>query len=190
MRTTNRRHAVFNKDWVKYLQTEDLTPPIRKEGSGLYSRDAAIVYDYEASSFLKKDIYRVVKGFEYITSTGLIVVVPTGYLTDGASIPRIFRGYINPWGRHARAAIIHDVLCDFATIYDRNDKGVIVSDNDINRIFLEAMSTDSVKSSKRVIIITGVKLYFKYIRPKAPDKEPLEIDQLKELYAKRINTAS
>ena len=37
-------------------------------------------------------------------------IVPSGFLTDAASIPKIARIFINKWGKHARAAILHDYM--------------------------------------------------------------------------------
>jgi hypothetical protein len=39
-----------------------------------------------------------------------VVNVPPGFATDFASVPRPFRTIISPWGRHGRAAIVHDSL--------------------------------------------------------------------------------
>lgn len=41
---------------------------------------------------------------------GEFVHVPIGFATDFASVPRPFWWWIAPWGRHGRAAIIHDFL--------------------------------------------------------------------------------
>lgn len=42
--------------------------------------------------------------------SGDLVSVPLGFMTDFASIPRAFRWWLGPWGRHGRAAVIHDYL--------------------------------------------------------------------------------
>ena len=43
--------------------------------------------------------------------SGLVIEVPAGFETDGASIPPPLRGLLPAWGRYSRAAIIHDYLC-------------------------------------------------------------------------------
>ena len=43
-------------------------------------------------------------------STGVWIWVPAGYVTDFASIPRVGRWMIPPFGRHAIAAVVHDWL--------------------------------------------------------------------------------
>lgn len=42
--------------------------------------------------------------------TGRTIWVPASYVTDFASIPRVGRWLISPFGRHAIAAVIHDWL--------------------------------------------------------------------------------
>lgn len=41
---------------------------------------------------------------------GPTIEVPVGFATDFASVPRPLWWWIAPWGRHGRAAIIHDFL--------------------------------------------------------------------------------
>lgn len=38
------------------------------------------------------------------------IVVPMGFVTDFASIPRMFWTILPKWGRYGRAAIVHDYL--------------------------------------------------------------------------------
>lgn len=39
-----------------------------------------------------------------------LVVIPAGFVTDGASIPRWARPFLDPWGRVGLAALLHDYL--------------------------------------------------------------------------------
>lgn len=53
----------------------------------------------------------LVSEFEYEhPKTGECIRVPEGYVTDFASIPGFIRGIIQPFGRHAKAAVLHDWL--------------------------------------------------------------------------------
>ena len=53
----------------------------------------------------------VIQPFGYINDrTGRTIWVPAGYVTDFASIPRVGRWLISPFGRHAIAAVVHDWL--------------------------------------------------------------------------------
>lgn len=38
------------------------------------------------------------------------IVIPAGFVTDGASVPRLFWNIIPPWGQYGRAAVVHDYL--------------------------------------------------------------------------------
>lgn len=38
------------------------------------------------------------------------VTIPKGFCSDGASVPRLLRGILEPWGKYAQAAIVHDFL--------------------------------------------------------------------------------
>jgi hypothetical protein len=45
-----------------------------------------------------------------IRDSGVVITVPTGFVTDFASIPRAFWSVLVPTGRYGRAAIVHDYL--------------------------------------------------------------------------------
>ena len=70
----------------------------------------------------------------YATRAGEIIVAPAGFITDLASIPRIFHALIPVNGRHRLAAIVHDYLF---VIQDRPRA-------DVDNIFLEAMEDSGV----------------------------------------------
>lgn len=50
------------------------------------------------------------KLLESYTSNNGKVTVPAGFVTDGASIPFVFRWLFSPTGKYFGAAIIHDYL--------------------------------------------------------------------------------
>lgn len=54
--------------------------------------------------------------------------VPLGFMTDFASIPRIFRFLVSKWGKHGNAAVLHD-YCYWAQDRSREES---------DRIFKEA----------------------------------------------------
>ena len=60
--------------------------------------------------------WRVIAPFRfYVNDDGSDVIeVPTGYVTDLASVPRFLWWLLPPHGRYAKAAIIHDYLYDNA----------------------------------------------------------------------------
>jgi uncharacterized protein DUF1353 len=72
------------------------------------------------------------------------VTVPPGFKTDFASVPRPFWFWIAPWGRHGRAAIVHDFLYQLGSV---TNPGKPVADRlrrppkrEVDRIFRQAMA--------------------------------------------------
>ncbi|WP_427170619.1 DUF1353 domain-containing protein [Fusobacterium nucleatum] len=98
------------------------------------------------------DIYwEVLEEYSYETSIGL-VVVPKGFRTDYASVPKIFRNIINTYGKHGRAAVVHDWL------YSSKCK-IEIKRAEADRIFLEIMEEWDVKKYKRVLMYTLVRMF-------------------------------
>lgn len=56
--------------------------------------------------------YRLARDYE-VTLGGLRGVVPTGFLTDFASVPRPLWAIFPPFGRYSRAAVWHDYRYQF-----------------------------------------------------------------------------
>jgi hypothetical protein len=84
----------------------------------------------------------------YVTRQGETIVVPPGFITDLASIPRIFHPLIPVNGRHRSAAIVHDFLY---VIQDR-ERG------EADRIFLEAMEDSGVRWTQRRLMYSAVRV--------------------------------
>lgn len=76
------------------------------------------------------------------------VVVPAGFITDFASIPRIFRAIHPVNGRHIKAAVVHDYLCRDP---DTTRK---IADN----VFNEAMKVCGVKDWRRRQMYLAVRI--------------------------------
>jgi Protein of unknown function (DUF1353) len=84
------------------------------------------------------------------TDPSEVATAPPGFKTDFASVPRPFWFWIAPWGRHGRAAIVHDFLYQLGSVTDpaagtlrRPKKG------EADRIFRQAMADlDKVILSK------------------------------------------
>lgn len=75
--------------------------------------------------------WEVFEEYSYETSKGL-VVVPKGFRTDYVSVPRIFRNIINMYGKHGRAAVVHDWLYS-------NRCEIDITRAEADKIFLEIM---------------------------------------------------
>lgn len=77
-----------------------------------------------------------------------IAVLP-GYVTDGASIPRVaWRVVGNPWEEYLPAAIIHDILYE-TEIFDRRDA---------DRCFIDLMEWLEIGWARRSIMYRAVRM--------------------------------
>lgn len=116
-------------------------------------------YDAEASRALGADHWRVLKPFRfYVDTQSQWVNVPAGYLTDGASVPRLFWNIIPPWGAYGQAAVVHDLVCEYLSIaVDGAPHPVTRAECDA--ILLEAMTVLGVPVLKRQAIYQAVSLY-------------------------------
>lgn len=82
-----------------------------------------------------------------------IITVPTGFITDFASIPRGLWNVFPPLGPWARAAIIHDYL------YCSNGQSGKYSKKQADHIFKEAMKVLSVPAWQREIMYRAVVMF-------------------------------
>lgn len=77
------------------------------------------------------------------------IVVPAGFITDLASIPSIFWSMFPPHDEYAKAAILHDYLYETG----------MVTREEADYIFYEAMGVLDVSKWKRQIIYRAVRLF-------------------------------
>jgi len=77
------------------------------------------------------------------------IIVPINFITDFASIPKIFWNIHSPWGSYGKAAVLHDYLYK-VQIYSRKK-----SDD----IFLEAMKVSGTPFLTRQTFYTAVRLF-------------------------------
>lgn len=110
--------------------------------------------DYQSTGleWQGRPVVRLTAPFSYAIGekrSGLAVVVPTGFITDLASIPPLLRRLMKPDGKYAKAAVIHDWM------YVRGGLPRQTAD----RIFLEAMGVLNVPGWQRSLIYTAVRLF-------------------------------
>jgi hypothetical protein len=90
------------------------------------------------------------KLLEEYTSHNGVVKVPVGFVTDGASVPRIFQYWFSPTGKYFGAAIIHDfLLC------------MNVSWEIANKEFNNELIALNIPYIRRHILVSSVKLWGK-----------------------------
>lgn len=142
-----------------------------------------IQYSDYASKKLKKDYWVVKKDFIYFIdgSKDNYVYVPSGYLTDGASVPRLFWNIIPPWGKYGQCCVLHDYLCEYNYYksYSTADQEYKLTRKNVNKIFNQAMIAIEVPTFTRTLIYNGVELYRKVVnngfeKPNVP-KQIIEI---------------
>lgn len=83
--------------------------------------------------------------------SGKSIIVPVGFITDFASIPRLFWMIYPKWGKYGNAAVVHDYLYwEHFFSRKRTDK-----------IFLEGMEVLGVSKFDRGVIYNFVKFFGK-----------------------------
>jgi len=94
-------------------------------------------------------LFRLMAPFSYRSSRGTITV-PAGFVTDGASIPRVFWSILEPFGPYFEAALIHDFL------YSPWNRRFTRRQADL--IFKEAMFNSGLDWVRRETIYRAVRL--------------------------------
>jgi hypothetical protein len=104
---------------------------------------------------------RLTEPLGYVASDGRMFVVPLGFVTDLASIPRFARSIISVWEKHRRAAVLHDYLSVTAT----------VTSAEADRLFFEALEALEVSTWKRWVMWLAVRAasYWKALYARVSD---------------------
>jgi len=96
--------------------------------------------------------FKVLKKFIYEIGdkgSGRCIVVEEGFFTDGATVPWPFNGLVPAWGRHGKAAVLHDWL------YRKSN----FPRKECDKIFKEAMSVLDVPGYRKEIMYAAVRLF-------------------------------
>jgi len=97
------------------------------------------------------------------TSANNEIIVPVGFITDGASIPFFARKYFSPTGKYFGAAIVHDY--------------VILSEQDwdeANYQFDEEIKTLGVGPIRHAVLLTAVKIWGWFKKTFKVSPQPLD----------------
>ena len=78
-----------------------------------------------------------------------VIKVPIGFITDFATVPRLFWIVLPPDGKYTQAAVLHDYLY-YIGVYDRKKSDLI---------FLEAMGVLEVPDWKKYLMYYGVRVW-------------------------------
>jgi len=97
-------------------------------------------------------LWRTYRAFEYhigaLNSTN-VIYVPEGFLTDFASIPRVFWIWLPPDGIYTQAAVLHDYLYN-TKMFERKT---------CDKIFKEAMTILKVDKFNKYMIYKAVRWF-------------------------------
>jgi len=141
-----------------------------------FSAEMSVRYDKEASAKLGADHWRVMDDFSFYVgeeNSGQRVYVPAGYLTDGASVPRLFWNIIPPWGAYGQAAVVHDIVCEYLSI-TKNGLPVAVTRAQCDDILSQAMAALEVPWATRTAITACVAGYRMISGVSQPSTTPLK----------------
>lgn len=106
---------------------------------------------------LDKHKFELFKSFTFRLGKDAITV-PRGFVTDFASVPKAFWSIIPPYGKHTKAAVLHDYLYQYHGFVSG---GQIISytRKESDQIFLRAMETLGVNQIKRWVMYQGVRIF-------------------------------
>lgn len=97
--------------------------------------------------------WKLTKNLKYKTHDGEIIVVPKGFITNFASVPRIPLAFLLAGDTAHAPAVIHDHLYSRKVVSTH-----YYSRADADRIFREAMDDDGVWWWRRWLMWTGVRI--------------------------------
>lgn len=89
------------------------------------------------------------------TNTGCKIVVPAGFKTDLASVPKILHPIVSPGGNWNRASIIHDYLYSVKGLLPSGEK---LTRKQCDRIFLEVSILDGTNPFIATVGYYGIRL--------------------------------
>ncbi|BDD79455.1 hypothetical protein [Burkholderia phage FLC8] len=130
---------------------------------GSFDNDVGIIYDEAQSKAKDKDLWHTDDTFTFFigeVTDQKYVTVPKGFITDGATVPRLLWGIFPPWGVYGQAAVTHDYLCTTLALTRNGDNPVLkISQDEVDLIFEKAMKVLGTPWWKRKIMYWAVHLY-------------------------------
>lgn len=119
-----------------------------------------------------KDLWRLLEGFSFysdkiIPGKRIIVYVPSKFITDGASVPRLLWSWIPPLGNYGQAAVLHDYARSYGFYSIDDDNNInssvlslqVLTTKQADDLFLEAMEVLKVPKLKRTVMYLAVRAY-------------------------------
>lgn len=142
-----------------------------------FSAEEQLRYNRAASLMYGKTLWDTLPGFRYYIgseNSNEWVDVETGFITDGATIPRFLWWLLPAIDEYSQATTLHDKLCRTYTIV-RVINGIAtevpVTRKQIDAILKEALDVLEVTPWKKQLIMAGVNLYRITHNPTKPVSE-------------------
>lgn len=139
-----------------------------------FSAEEQLRFNKAASVLNGMDLWDTLPGFRYgigSKDSNEYVDVESGFLTDGATIPRFLWWLLPPIGEYSQACTLHDKLCSTYMI-TRIVNGIItqvpVTRKEIDAILDEALGVLEVTPWKHKTIMLGVNVYRLVKNPTKP----------------------
>lgn len=109
----------------------------------------------------REGYFVLARSFRYVGARD-VFTVPEGFVTDFASVPRFLWPLLPPYGRHGRAAVVHDWLYLQRPEVTTRARGVMFRDlmprRDADGIFRRIMIESGVPRWKAWLLWAGVRL--------------------------------
>lgn len=124
-----------------------------------YNNDGFVAYARNASLMLEKDYWYLKNALSVDIHMGVDLYqinIPKGYLTDGASVPRILWSICPKWDKAHRAVILHDYLCEYR-IVTINGVPTYISREEVDRLFLYALKYEGLTKLKYSLMYGAVR---------------------------------
>lgn len=139
-----------------------------------FSAEEQLRFNKLATAMYGKNLWDTLPGFRYYIgseNSNEYVDVETGFLTDGATIPRFLWWLLPPIDEYSQNTTLHDKLCRTYTI-TRVVNGVPttvpVTRKRIDEILKESMDVSEVTPWKKKAIMFGVNLNRLFNNPTTP----------------------
>lgn len=129
-----------------------------------FSAEEQLRFNKLMTAMYGKNLWDTLPGFRYYIgseNSNEYVDVETGFLTDGATIPRFLWWLLPPIDEYSQATTLHDKLCRTYTItrvVDGVPTTVKITRKRIDEILKEAMDVLEVTPWKKKAIMFGVNL--------------------------------
>ena len=100
--------------------------------------------------------YKTVHKCEYV-GKDQVLHIPAEFVTDLATVPRLFWALLPPTGAYEKAAVLHDVLCTRLAVAYRYGQRATVSSRDTDGLFRRVMRECGVRFVTRWVMWAGVR---------------------------------